>query len=462
MRLRCISLCFLLLATSAGAQTWDVGFARLGPNGRVRAILTKGDSVIIGGEFTSVGGVAVRNLALWNGTRWSSLGGGTSGPVRALAANADGIFVGGAFDSAGTLPVKNIALLTRDGWEPLGLPGEGLPGTVNAIAAAPGSRDVYVGGDFMASINGTTQRGIARWTGSQWSGLGGGVRIDGAEWGEVFALAATSGFVYVGGHFNAVNANATELRARGVARWDLASGRWRTVADGIGGPEFIMVTVEDFAVDGPLVYAVGTFESAGDAEASNIARFSESTDAWESVDLTGLMYGSAVATRNEDVYAGTASDLFFPTDALVSWDSRGAWKASGAGIRGTIDAIEYAPNGDLYVGGAFATARGEAASNIIRRTTRPLASVDVDADGASPMIGPISGGTLSITLPRAGDRALRVSVHDVLGRALVELEPGTLVAGRHRLAFDVPLPRVVLVSVSAGAQVESRVVVTAP
>ena len=40
-----------------------------------------------GGSFTSAGGVSAKNVAKWDGARWSALGSGMNGVVWALAAD---------------------------------------------------------------------------------------------------------------------------------------------------------------------------------------------------------------------------------------------------------------------------------------------------------------------------------------------------------------------------------------
>jgi hypothetical protein len=65
-----------------------------------------GPALFVGGNFTSAGGVAVSNLAKWNGSTWSApVGGGTDLPISRLAVHDDGfgpaLFASGAFTRAG-------------------------------------------------------------------------------------------------------------------------------------------------------------------------------------------------------------------------------------------------------------------------------------------------------------------------------------------------------------------------
>jgi transglutaminase 1 len=75
-----------------------------------------GGNLIVGGEFTSAGGVAANRIARYNPTTntWSPLGSGVSGGpfpnVYALAVLPGGdVMAGGFFDTAGGVPARNIA-----------------------------------------------------------------------------------------------------------------------------------------------------------------------------------------------------------------------------------------------------------------------------------------------------------------------------------------------------------------
>ncbi len=59
--------------------------------------LTNGD-LIVGGLFTSAGGVSAKNIARWNGASWSAMAAGNNGWVHSLATLPNGDLVaGGSF-----------------------------------------------------------------------------------------------------------------------------------------------------------------------------------------------------------------------------------------------------------------------------------------------------------------------------------------------------------------------------
>ncbi|MCK7460967.1 MAG: hypothetical protein MZU84_02295 [Sphingobacterium sp.] len=89
----------------AGDEKWDGRFAFPGPgvDGVVYAMAVMDNQLFIGGSFSSVCGVTVKNIAKWDGHQWTGLpvGGGVNGPVRVLAAHNGTLYVGGEFTRLG-------------------------------------------------------------------------------------------------------------------------------------------------------------------------------------------------------------------------------------------------------------------------------------------------------------------------------------------------------------------------
>jgi hypothetical protein len=68
-------------------------------------ILDQDNNLYAGGLFTQAGGIPANNIARWNGSSWSVLGGsdhGTNGYVKTLAFGLDGsLYAGDYFSRAG-------------------------------------------------------------------------------------------------------------------------------------------------------------------------------------------------------------------------------------------------------------------------------------------------------------------------------------------------------------------------
>ncbi|MBK7644208.1 MAG: hypothetical protein IPJ19_14380 [Planctomycetes bacterium] len=166
-----------------------------GMNGSVLALVVhaagSGPRLYAGGGFTNAGGSGATHLAQWDGLAWSPVPGVVNGEVRALAVHDDGsgpdLYVGGSFTLAGGVSSAAIASWDGNAWSALGNGLGGVPGlvAVDALAVhdAAGARVLVAGGSF-DTAGGAAAKSIARWDGSQWSALGGGVE------GAVSALAS--------------------------------------------------------------------------------------------------------------------------------------------------------------------------------------------------------------------------------------------------------------------------------
>jgi hypothetical protein len=113
-----------------GDEGWNnmkggISSPKHGANQGVYAIDTFGTKVYIGGQFERAGNVSVSNIAMWDDEKetWSALGagiGGTNSYVYSILAISDTkVLVGGQFTTAGGLPVNNIALWNGNAWEKL-------------------------------------------------------------------------------------------------------------------------------------------------------------------------------------------------------------------------------------------------------------------------------------------------------------------------------------------------------
>jgi hypothetical protein len=366
-----------------------------------------------GGTFTNAGNVAATNIAVWNGTSWSSLGtgpaNGVNGEVMALAFQGDDLYVGGSFGVAGGASAFGIAKWSSGSWSAL---GAGCRGGVNCIGIL--GSDIYVGGGF-TNVGGVNARSFAKWDGLGWTTwpltdgvfqyplndtanrmvvkdgflyIGGNfntagdvianhvVRYDGANYyalGEkpangfttpainVSCIGQADDGIYVGGLFTV----AGKTLAARIARWDGTS--WNTVGGGTAGGTSSGNRVLAIAGRASDVFVGGTFTNVGGTDVANIAH-------WNGANWSGMGFGfdasvGVLAVSDSAVYAGggftNVTDFFtFTVNHIAMWDGF-QWNSLGTGVNqnGNVNAIAVSGN-NVYVGGTFTNASGVAANRI--------------------------------------------------------------------------------------------------
>ena len=121
--------------------------------------------------------------------------------------------------------------------------------------------DVYVGGNFTMA-GGSPANYAAKWNGTGWSALGGGLNWHFPSVGGS-ALAAKGLDVYVGGVFTAAGA----VSANYIAKWNGSS--WGALGSGLNN------MVSAIGASGTDVYVGGQFTTAGGREAYYLARWVE-------------------------------------------------------------------------------------------------------------------------------------------------------------------------------------------
>ncbi|MBI3844946.1 MAG: hypothetical protein HY292_09940 [Planctomycetes bacterium] len=262
-----------------------------GLDGSVNATIVfddgSGPALFAGGGFTRAGGVALNYAAKWNGTSWSSLGSGV-GPsgfaaISCFAEFDDGtgpaLYAGGIFTAAGGAPVMNIARWNGIAWSDVGGGVTGTPnGFVSALAVFDdgGGPALYAGGTF-TSAGGVPANHIARWNGSTWSSVGGGVDWNDGSTPFVSALqvfdAGTGPVLYATGSFNL----AGGVSAIDVAGWN--GSAWSPLGSGLGLDGFAFTVFDDGT--GPALIVGGVFGGAGGVQAGRVAKWNG--NAWSAL-----------------------------------------------------------------------------------------------------------------------------------------------------------------------------------
>jgi hypothetical protein len=358
--------------------------------------IDKYGNLYMGGHLTT-GDLTTNHLVKWNGKAWSTLGGGVN-LVYGLHVDGSGMVYVGAYSI--------ISQWNGSAWRQFGC--YGTDSWISALAI-DSADNIYAGGNFtLIGSNGAAAKGIAKWNGSAWSALDGqtaggepfifssGLALgksgavyatgyfgesavhetvakwDGATWSDIGAargwvgslVVDGNGNLYAGGIFDSIGGRA----ARSIAQWDGCS--WRALGSGLRS-DSQYCCVNALAIDGSgNLFVAGTFDSAGDVSANNIAKWDG--HAWSALGRgVNYLWDVAISALTIDnagnLYAGGFFDTAGgrPAKNIAKWDGH-AWSALGSGIDHPVDldgqtgvfALSVDGKGNLYVGGGFDTAGG--------------------------------------------------------------------------------------------------------
>lgn len=230
-----------------------IGGAAFSPNTSVNALCAydegAGSRLFAAGRFTSAGGVTAARIARWDGANWTPLGAGVAGEVLALATWNDGastkLYVAGALIAAGGAPVQRIASWDGVNWS--ALPTQQLD-AISALA-------VY---DAGAGPQLTT--GVESWNGASWTALSGSLLTG----DNIQALHSLEGELFVGGNLRQVGVNTP---VSNLARFD--GSTWSEVDGGVDG-SVLGIASFDLGAGEQLIVG-GNFLRAGGGESPRIA-----------------------------------------------------------------------------------------------------------------------------------------------------------------------------------------------
>lgn len=281
------------------------------------AVMMDDGSLLVGGSFTSIGGVSAKRCARWDPAvqTWAEFGAGfNDGEVNGLAIGRgflDGIPIAvGSFTDRGDglLAINRAALYNAGGgvWEQF---DDGFDDTVLDIDVAP-SGEVLVGGEFRQNAAAIENRYALAWanatlaTGStEWQAITTG------SVGDVFCVKiAPDKTFYFGGDFTSLGGNGNCNR---VASWTINAGAISALVQGLDNTVWDI----EFGPDG-YMYLVGLFNDDFQEERL-LRRFAR----W-----TGREF--------EEVGRGEILQNFYH----LAWDRRGyAYLAGAQGVDGDYE-----------------------------------------------------------------------------------------------------------------------------
>ncbi len=135
-------------------NTWGYfGSNGLNLAGKVYKIKISGDSVYIGGQFSSVDSVSANNIATYSisGTTWTALGTGTDSLVNALEISGSNLYVGGVFTTAGGISTGILAKWNGSTWSSLSFPTVNIFSRINDLNIF--DNKLYIIGDYEGPLS---------------------------------------------------------------------------------------------------------------------------------------------------------------------------------------------------------------------------------------------------------------------------------------------------------------------
>lgn len=396
---RSLLLCALFSADflPSGAQSlddnWSDRFDLPGVEGTVSgcALATDGNLYIRGDLRGATGLPARQNMLHWDGRRWNSLGVSddtiiVEGLTLRIERDRPILIAGGLLHAVADnfMPLSNpnlhgdhVIRRANGEWE---IVGNAFHGTIRDLVSHEGA--LYAAGSFDI-VGSDAIRRLARWDGSRWSEVAGGVD------GSISAMAVdANGALYASGDLTRVGNLDGSLTC---ARWD--GIRWTAIESGD-----VESNIEEMIASGMTMYARAR-ERVYRLDGTRWIRFDEQLDSiyqisrflgvdsiggvhigarrrspvnspfvllrlsgntWTELPHRFDTYPNALAFGRSGSFAA-AGGFTIVNDSLIAprvamWDGS-AWQALVAegrydGLVGDISAIEHGSDGWLYVGGS--------------------------------------------------------------------------------------------------------------
>jgi hypothetical protein len=345
----------------------DPRATRLGINGSAATVVRGADGALyVGGDFEYLGrDLPATRVARFDGTTWSALGYGLDGSVTTLATKGNELWAVGSFSGSGVgaggaplIPARGVARWNGTRWSGV---GGGIDGAGSAIAIGVDGR-VWVGGSF-GRAGATEAKSIATWDGTRWSGVGGGFSMTNPEQiAQVTAIVIDGGRTWVGGTFD----RAGTVAAKNVAVWDGTT--WAPAAGGFDGP------VTAMALWKGKIVAAGPFLASGKTPIEHLAIWNGSDWSELAGGLSGTADQSATIVdvrphREGFVISGLVERAgTVPVHHVAAWDGE-RWSDLGGGVD-DVAGKHWIDDGALWVTGTF-TSAGTVGSRGIARYVFP-------------------------------------------------------------------------------------------
>ena len=349
------------------------------------------DRILLSGGFI-VGGTSVVTLARLNTdgsvNSYINANFGVGGSVSTLAIQADGkVIIGGDFTRVGGVPRRNIARLNPDSTLDESFnPGTGFNDRVQKVVVQPDGKIIVAG--FFTIYNGVAQARLTRLNsdGSLDNGLNG---FASSVNGNVSTIALqTDGKILIGGLFSTING---QLR-NGIARLNADGSLDANFNPAFGNPS----TVENALINRVLVQSDGkimvggSFRGVNGVSRRNLVRLNADGTLDASFDA-GLISAARFVELLPD------GKYLVLTDKLVRLNNNGTMDDTFQAVSfsgnlddvDTVNAILVEPDGSIIIGGSFTALNGIPRSRLARLRASGTLDLTFFPTGANDLVNAI-------------------------------------------------------------------------
>lgn len=322
--------------------TWQaLGNPAANTNFQLYAVALYGTNVIVGGlENTTIEGVPIDCLAIWNGANWAEFAGGASGGiVYSIAVHDTFVYVADITTvglNTSPLSVNEIACWDGNIWSDMlgGVTG----GVINSMVIGP-KGELYVAGSFTQAGN-VPVNYIAKWYNGNWHALGDGLP---STFDRSTMTVKSNGHLYIGceGYVRVWDGTGWEVLPGNITDW-AADDNFHVVLD--EDNDLIYASGDINRVDGnPFVgyHLVGTttYLPLHIPDKGRTHLLDADADDGE------FIYAAALSNANHPVILRIGSDLDEDENPRISY-------RQGVGTWGGVTADLYIP-GAIWIHGDF-------------------------------------------------------------------------------------------------------------
>ncbi len=197
---------------------WSTVIEFTGFNSSISTMKEYNGELYVGGQFENFAGVNKANcLVKWNGSKWTALStgfsNGFSAQIRTMEVFDNKLYIGGRIDSVGGVMVKNIAIWNGSTWSggPSCESSAGMYTIVQDLTTFNGK--LFIGGTF-ETVNSVNCKNVARFDGVNVSALANG-SSNGTN-SEVSGFEIFKSELYLYGYFSMLDT----VSVNGIAKWD--------------------------------------------------------------------------------------------------------------------------------------------------------------------------------------------------------------------------------------------------